>query len=81
MCVFSFRYAAQISDKASGFEEKDRKPDRQGVPRAGQEQPPNLQLPGIVRYFLNWEFLLSFVERHRRFFCLQKEAGFSIPLS
>lgn len=54
-----FWWAAQISNKAGRFEEKDRKPHRQGVPRTRQEQPTNLQLLGIkinVSVFLFLEF-------------------------
>lgn len=46
MCLW---WTAQISDKASRSEEKDRKPHRQGVPGTGQEQPTNLQLLGIKK--------------------------------
>lgn len=45
------RGTAQVSDKASGFEEEDRESDRQGIPRTRQEQPPNLQLLGLISLF------------------------------
>ena len=48
-----FVWTAQISNKTSWLEEKDRKPDWQGVSGERQEQPSNIQLPGIV-YFLKW---------------------------
>lgn len=44
------RGTAQVSHQASWFEEKDREPDRQGVPGARQEQPSDIQLPGIILF-------------------------------
>lgn len=47
-CRF-LRRAAQIPYQASWSEEKDWKPDWQRIPGAGQEQPSNIQLLGLVK--------------------------------
>lgn len=47
-CRF-LRWAAQIPYQASWSEEKDWKPDWQRIPGAGQEQPSNIQLLGLVK--------------------------------
>lgn len=39
---------AEVPDKTGGLEEEDREPDRPRVSGARQEQPPSIQLPGMM---------------------------------
>ena len=46
-------WTAEVSYKASWFEEKDRKPYRQGLPWARQEQSSDIQLLGLTHCHTN----------------------------
>ena len=48
--------AGQVSGSADGFEEADREPDRQGVPRARSCQRAGVQLPRVGRPNTNCQF-------------------------